>query len=326
MAKKEVKTDLWVYTLLKEANVELEPQGSSILEINDAFKTASKNGTKKVGFPDYVGVVKKYLLVIEDKHGLEKHIKLNDKGLISTEQKDIKNYAINGALFYGQHLAKNTTYKKIMIPVTKEDDIIPDWEFMEEYVKEQETHKKHTYKVYTDSILKEIEYKDIIDLKDMKWKEFSISSICNINSGRDIYANERENGLTPYISSGTSNNGIGYFVSNSNNTLEAGAISVNRNGSVGYAYYHKYHALYSNDCRKIKLKQNNNEYTSLFITNQIVQQRDKYNYGYKMGTKRLSKQNIMLPINDKSEPDYEYMKQFIKNLMNKKYNMYSKLR
>lgn len=115
MAKKEVKTDLWVYTLLKEANVELEPQGSSILEINDALKTASKNGTKKVGFPEYVGVVKDYLLVIEDKHGLEKHIKLNDKGLISTEQKDIKNYAINGALFYGQHLAKNTTYKKIIV-------------------------------------------------------------------------------------------------------------------------------------------------------------------------------------------------------------------
>ena len=44
MAKKEKATDLWVYDLLKEANLsdKLEPQGSSILEINKALKTASK--------------------------------------------------------------------------------------------------------------------------------------------------------------------------------------------------------------------------------------------------------------------------------------------
>lgn len=114
MAKKEAKTDLWVYNILKEANIELEPQGSSIIEINDALKTASKSGTGKVGFPEYVGVIKDFLIVIEDKAELSKHIKLNDKGLISTAQRDIKNYAVNGALFYGRHLAENTSYKKII--------------------------------------------------------------------------------------------------------------------------------------------------------------------------------------------------------------------
>lgn len=114
MAKKEVKTDLWVYTILKEAEIELEPQGSSILEINNALKSASKSGTGNVGFPEYVGVVKDFLLVIEDKAELHNHIKLNDKGIISMEQNDIKNYAVNGALFYGQHLIKNTSYKKVI--------------------------------------------------------------------------------------------------------------------------------------------------------------------------------------------------------------------
>lgn len=65
--KKEVKTDLWVYELLKEADIKLDAQGSSIKEINDALKTASKKGTGKVGFPEYVGVIKDFLLVIEDK-------------------------------------------------------------------------------------------------------------------------------------------------------------------------------------------------------------------------------------------------------------------
>ena len=58
MAKKEAKTDLWVYDLLKEADINLEPQGSTIKEINEALKSASKSKTGNVGFPEYVGIVK----------------------------------------------------------------------------------------------------------------------------------------------------------------------------------------------------------------------------------------------------------------------------
>ncbi len=114
MAKKEAKTDLWVYELLKKADIELEPQGSSILEIDNALKTASKSKTKNVGFPEYVGVVKDFILVIENKADTKKHIKLDEKGLISTTIKDTKDFAVNGALFYAKHLAKNTSYKKII--------------------------------------------------------------------------------------------------------------------------------------------------------------------------------------------------------------------
>lgn len=114
VAKKEVKTDLWVYDLLKQADIQLDAQGSDIKEINKALKTASKKGTGNVGFPEYVGVVKDYLLVIEDKAALVKHIKLDDKNCISIEVNAVRDYAVNGALFYAKHLARNTTYKKIL--------------------------------------------------------------------------------------------------------------------------------------------------------------------------------------------------------------------
>jgi len=115
MAKKEAKTDLWVYDLLKQANLNLEPQGSSIKEIDIAFKSASKKGTGNVGFPEYVGVVKDYLLVVENKADLAKHIKRDDNGNISEETNAVINYAVNGAVFYGKHLAKNTSFKKIFV-------------------------------------------------------------------------------------------------------------------------------------------------------------------------------------------------------------------
>ena len=115
MAKKEVKTDLWVYELLNEADIHLTPQGCDILEINEALKTASKSGTGNVGYPDYCGVVKDdFIIVIEDKPSLEKHLCRDSKNLISQEVKAVKDYAVNGALFYGLHLAQNTSYHKVL--------------------------------------------------------------------------------------------------------------------------------------------------------------------------------------------------------------------
>lgn len=114
MNKKEAVTDFWVYELLKEAGVELEPQGSSIYEINEALKTASKRGSGEVGFPEFVGVIKGFLIVIENKAMVSNHKKIDSDGLISLSPKDVRNFAVNGALFYGQHLAKNTSYKKVI--------------------------------------------------------------------------------------------------------------------------------------------------------------------------------------------------------------------
>lgn len=115
MAKKEILTDLWVYELLKEASVNLYPQGSDIKEINEALLSASKAGTGNAGFPEYCGVVKDFLLVVENKADISRHIKRSEKGIICNDISSVKNYAVNGALFYGKHLAKKTSFKKIEV-------------------------------------------------------------------------------------------------------------------------------------------------------------------------------------------------------------------
>jgi type I restriction enzyme M protein len=114
MAKNEAKTDFWVHELLKDANIHLTPQGCDIKEIAEALKTASKSKTGKDGRPDFCGVVKDFILVIEDKASLNEHLYKNEKGLISQDVKEVKNYAVNGALFYARHLAANTSYNKVL--------------------------------------------------------------------------------------------------------------------------------------------------------------------------------------------------------------------
>lgn len=101
--------------MLKQAGIVLDAQGSSIKEIDEALKTASKRGTGNVGFPEYIGVVKDYLIVIEDKADLSKHIKRDESGNISVATSAVTDYAVNGAFFYGRHLTKTTSYKKIIV-------------------------------------------------------------------------------------------------------------------------------------------------------------------------------------------------------------------
>ena len=112
MAKKEVRTDLWVYDLLRDAGISLDAQGSNIKELDDALKTASKKGTGNVGYPEYCGVVKDFVLVIEDKASTDKQEKYDENGILNMDVSSITDYALNGAYFYAKHILENTNYKK----------------------------------------------------------------------------------------------------------------------------------------------------------------------------------------------------------------------
>lgn len=113
MAKNEIVTDLWVHDLLNQAEIHLDAQGSNIRELDEALKSASKRGTGSIGYPEYCGIVDGFVIVIEDKANIQQHI-AEDNGIVLDDVKSICNYAVNGALHYGKHIAKNTTYKKII--------------------------------------------------------------------------------------------------------------------------------------------------------------------------------------------------------------------
>ncbi|MBQ9596103.1 MAG: N-6 DNA methylase [Synergistaceae bacterium] len=150
-----------------------------------------------------------------------------------------------------------------------------------------------------------------VSLDGKSWGEFFISDVAEIISGRGIFDDERLPGLTPYITASAVNNGVSYFLSNTNETLEANCISVNSNGSIGFAFYHPYEALYSGDCKKLRLNVRSRN-VSIFIARQITAQKDKYGYSYKMGTDRLKRQKILLPTDSHGQPDYSFMEDFVR--------------
>lgn len=160
-------------------------------------------------------------------------------------------------------------------------------------------------------------------LDEREWKPCRLSSIGNVEAGRDIYALERVKGNIPYITSGSQNNGIGYFVNNKNDTYDKGYIAVNRNGAVGLAFYHPYWSVMGNDCRKLHLLEaDENSYVGIFVATAISMQNRSFSYSRKLGTGRANKLQIMLPVNDAGEPDYKFMEDYIRELMTEKKKQY----
>ena len=106
----EKKTDFFIGKLLDLADIKFTPNGSEINEIQNALKTASKQGTGKAGFPEFTAKQKEFILIIEDKADIEKqadYIDLEETKL-GTTIKSITNYAENGAL----EMVKSDIYSK----------------------------------------------------------------------------------------------------------------------------------------------------------------------------------------------------------------------
>ena len=99
--------------VLIEAGISATAQGSDILEIQNALKTASKKQTGNEGYPEYTAIVKDFVIVMEDKPDKSFLCLKDDNGSISLTIEATEKYALNGALFYAKKIIEQTNYKKI---------------------------------------------------------------------------------------------------------------------------------------------------------------------------------------------------------------------
>jgi len=115
VSKNERKTDFFIGKLLDLAKIKYTPNGSSIKEIHTSLKSASKKGTGRVGFPEFVGISNDFIIVIEDKADIDKQACFvnEDSEEYKTDLKSLKDFAENGALHYGKHIVENTNFKKV---------------------------------------------------------------------------------------------------------------------------------------------------------------------------------------------------------------------
>lgn len=154
-----------------------------------------------------------------------------------------------------------------------------------------------------------------------QFEEFLITDIFEIKNGVRLKSDDHIPGSTPYISSRKGNNGISGWVSNSNSSLDSGVLGVNYNGNVLEAYYHPYEALFSDDVKRFKIKDEKpNCRKYMYLATAIKKLKKAYSYTKKFNSSEISKSTITLPVTDESagtdspEPDWEYMEEYIKGI------------
>lgn len=232
---------------------------------------------------------------------LNKYIALFIIPLIEKQLKHL-NWGGNGATL-GRLLKK-----KILLPINSDGK--PDYDFMEQYIKERYFNLKSQIKVKQKH-----EITDWRGLDEVEWEDYFIESLFQIKPGKRLTKKEFTKGSKPFIGSSDHNNGVTNFVDNHNSSEDFNVLGVNYNGSVVENFYHPYKALFSDDVKRLSLKINGNKYIYLFIKNMILKQKEKYQYGYKFNGTRMKRQIIKLPTKS-NQPDYDFMEQYMKRREN----------
>lgn len=190
----------------------------------------------------------------------------------------------------------------------------PNFQYMSDFVKKLELDKAQEVLEYI-YIYIYIRVKNILEEKvcEISWKDFWIEDVCDIKSGVRLTKANQEIGLRPFVGASDSDNGVTAFVSNKNKSLDANVLGVNYNGSVVENSYHPYEAIFSDDVKRLKWKDEiyGNKYTYLFLKQMILSQKIKYAYGYKFNGERMKRQKIMLPVTKSGLPDYDYMTSYM---------------
>ena len=202
--------------------------------------------------------------------------------------------------------------EKIILPADKQGN--PDFQYMSDFVKKLELDKVQEVLEYI-YIYIYIIMKTGVDVRVcvICWAEVWSGGGCVCYAGIRLTKANQEIGLRPFVGASDSDNGVTAFVSNTNKSLDANVLGVNYNGSVVENFYHPYEAIFSDDVKRLKWKDEiyGNKYTYLFLKQMILSQKIKYAYGYKFNGERMKRQKIMLPVAETGLPDYDYMKSYM---------------
>ncbi|MBR7116602.1 MAG: restriction endonuclease subunit S [Clostridia bacterium] len=212
---------------------------------------------------------------------------------------------------------------KNMIPVT--DNGMPDYEYMSDYTSKKRKILLIRYRTYIEKRISELgEYIEIQPLNKIQWSPFLIAKIFNIFSGKRLVASDSTPGKRPFIGALDNSNGIARFVSDKNSSLDRNVLGVNYDGNgMVIGFYHPYECIFSDSVKRFHLKSHeDNAYILLFMKVVILQQKSKFGYLYKFNAERMEHTRIMLPVDNEGNIDYEYMDQYAKNMMLKKYKQY----
>ena len=189
-----------------------------------------------------------------------------------------------------------------------DDGYVPDWHFMEDYIKSLH-YKPLTTKNKPGNVP---------DLNVQNWKDFLLTDIfTTLEPGKISNASDLKEGQDlPYIGAKKDDNGVMQMCADVPEKRSKGNCVVmicNGEGSVGLANYMESDFLGTVDLMLGYNEAHLNAYTGLFLATILSQERPKYSFGRKWKT-HIPETTIKLPVDSNGEPDWQFMENYIKAL------------
>lgn len=245
-----------------------------------------------------------------------RHKKLNkNNGLFicSVLNSIVEKYSYNNARILER--IKDEIHK---LPMNKKGE--PDWEYMENYIREYFLSYQKSNLIKFEKLYKEIQNETKINLGE--WKEFNLcghSGIFELKNSISKIHNKNINGEfgnIPYVTRTEINNGIAKYIPEQKVKINSGNCLTIGMDAITIFYQEK--DFYTGDKIKILRNKNLNKTNSLFLIT-VISNKIKQNFswgGKGLNFKELTKLTIKLPSKD-NQPDWEYMEYYINKLFEK---------
>lgn len=283
-------------------------------KVNSNSITVSMVGEPRAYYQPYDFACSQNILVLRNDRKLNKY---NSKFLCSI----INQYLYKKGFGYGYPVGLNRVKRNsLLLPIDKNGEA--NWQFMEDYIKqEQKIIAQKVINYYEDKIIKT--GFDLLGLEDAKWGNFKIGELFKFKNKPSKGLNNMQiatsKGIS-YLGATNRNNGVLEFVEeNKKLTYDGNCIAFIRNGegSMGYSIYKKEDFIATQDI-SVGYNENLNEYNAQFITTIADRVRGKYNFGYKRNQTRLENEILTLPVDEKGDPNWDYMSKFMQKIEQEK--------
>ncbi|WP_228065002.1 restriction endonuclease subunit S [Streptococcus cuniculi] len=223
------------------------------------------------------------------------------------------NISVNQKYNYGYKFNQTRIKRqKIKLPIDSLGQ--PNWQFMEDYIKQEQKKQVLQLQKYYESKFYQLAG-DLVGLEEVEWKEFRFTDIfTTVQRGKRLAKHQHVAGEKPYVSSTAMNNGVDGFIGNNEKVREfENCLTVANSGSVGASFYHRYKFIASDHVTALKNEQFCKE-VYLFLSTMIKRLEQKYSFNREINDNRISREKLLLPTDKNGQPNWQYMSDFVKKM------------
>lgn len=225
--------------------------------------------------------------------------------ILQQQAKYMYGYKFNG---------KRMQRQQILLPTTSTGS--PDWQFMEDYMRERE---QAILRPVIEKLRNQLKNSKIANREgqNREWKVFALKNVFSIKatqSGIDKIKLLPTVGGIPYLTRTEKDNGIGTFIGLQNDCYQMDEGNVLIVGLDTQSCFYQSKAFYTGQNIQVFKNSHLNQYNAMYLIPLIKQVLKSFNWGGNGATlTRLKRSNILLPVTSAGTPDWQYMEDYMRH-------------